>query len=92
MLGSESTMTGMPVWCDAEEFCTFTDGDRHLGHIVYTGEWEAFDAIHPNESENGFRELGAFPSVFLAKLAVEQAVSGSAGMMARSAGSGTWVS
>ena len=92
MLGSESAMMGMPVWCDAEDFCTLADGDRHLGHIVYTGEWEAFDAIHPSESGNGFKELGTFPSVVLAKMAVEQAVSGSAGVMARSAGSGMWVS
>ena len=92
MLGSENAITGMPVWCDAEDFCSLADGDRHLGHIVYTGEWEAFDAIHPNESGNGFRELGTFPSVFLAKRAVEQAVLGSVGRMTKSAGSGMWVS
>jgi hypothetical protein len=92
MLGSERAMTGMPVWCDAEDFCALADGDRHLGHIVYTGEWEAFDAIHPNDSGNGFRELGAFPSVFLAKMAVEQAVYRSLGGMAKSERSGTWVS
>jgi hypothetical protein len=70
MLGSESAITGMPVWCDAEDFY----------------------AIHPDESGNGFRELGTFPSVFLAKRAVEQAVLGSVGRMTKSAGSGMWVS
>ena len=92
MLGSEDAMTGMPLWCDADDFCTLADGDRHLGHVLYTGEWEAFDAIHPNDSGNGFRELGAFPTVFLAKMAVEQAVYQSVGGMAKSQSSGTWVS
>lgn len=92
MLGSESGMTGMPVWCDAEDFCSLADGERHLGHIVYTGEWEAFDAIHSNDIGNGFKELGAFPNIILAKLAVEQAVCRSPGVMARSASSGMWVS
>ena len=92
MLGSEDAMTGMPVWRDAEDFCTLADGERHLGHIVYTGEWEAFDAIHPNDSGNGFRELGAFPTVFLAKMAVVQAVYRSVGGMPKSERSGMWVS
>ena len=92
MLGSESTMTGMPVWCDAEDFCTLADGERHLGHIVYTGEWEAYDGTRPNDTGDGFRELGAFQTVALAKMAVEQAVCRPAGVRARSAGSGMWVS
>jgi hypothetical protein len=92
MFGREMATTGMPVWCDGEDFCAFADGERHLGHIIYTGEWEAFDAIHPNDTGNGFRELGTFPSVFLAKMAVEQAVSGSADRMTKSAGSEMWVS
>jgi hypothetical protein len=84
--------TGMPVWSDAEDFCALADSDRHLGHIVNAGEWEAFDAIHPNDAGNGFRYLGAFPTVSSAKVAVERAVVQSMDEMTKSAGSGMWVS
>src|ERR1700679_1059803 len=90
MLGGESAITGMPVGCDAEDFRTIADGDRHLGHIVYTGEWEAFDAIHPNKGGNGFKESGTFPRVCLARTAVETAVWGVAAKRQNPPARGCW--
>jgi hypothetical protein len=91
MLGTRIAMTTMPAWRDGENICALADGDRHLGHVVYTGEWEAFDGIHPNETGNGFRSLGVFPAVATAKAAVERAACQSAEAMTQSAVSGTWI-
>ena len=92
MLGTKIAMTGMPAWRDGENICALADGDRHLGHVVYTGEWEAFDGTHPNDTGNGFRRLGAFPAISIAKAAVERAVCQSAEVLAKSAVSGAWIS
>ncbi len=85
-------MTDMPVWRDAEDICTFADCDRHLGHIVNTGDWQAFDGIHPNDAGDGFRPLGAFPTASSAKTAVERAVSSSVEMISKAAASSPWIS
>ena len=66
---------GMAVWRDAEDICALADNDRHLGHIVNEGKWRAFDATHPNNSGDGFRDIGIFASAAEAKAAVERAVS-----------------
>ncbi len=66
--------SGMPVWRDAGDICTLADQDRHLGHIVNLGEWHAFDAIHLNDTGNGFKSVGVFASAGLAKTAVERSV------------------
>jgi hypothetical protein len=59
-------------WRNSRNVCALSDGDRHLGHIVLTaGRWHAYDATHVNEDENGYVSLGVFPSVTLAKAAVE---------------------
>ena len=36
---------GMPAWRDGEDLCALADGDRHLGHVINEGEWQAFDAL-----------------------------------------------
>ena len=99
MPGTKMVMTGEPEWRDAEDICTFADCDRHLGHIVNTGghivntgEWEAFDAIHPNDTGDGFRRLGVFPTVSSAKTAVERAVSQSVEVVSKGIVSSPWIS
>lgn len=92
MFWGQIAITGMPKWRDAEGICTFADSERHFGHVVYAGQWEAFDAIHPNEAGNGFRRLGTFPTISSAKMAVERAVLPSVAVTQTCAGSGMWVS
>jgi hypothetical protein len=59
-------------WRDSRNVCALSDGDRHLGHIVLkAGQWYSFDATHLNESSNGFRHLGTYHSIDVAKAAVE---------------------
>lgn len=95
--------TGMPRWRDANDICTLSDGDRHLGHIVNTGgqivdtgEWHAFDAIHADDAVGGFRRLGIFPTADQAKAAVEgsvgQSVEDVMDVMAEPVASGFWIS
>jgi len=56
--------------------CALSDDARHLGHIVLEcGQWEAWDATHLNEAQNGFKHLGRFLHALDAKAAVETAVS-----------------
>ena len=66
---------GMPAWRDGEDLCALADGDRHLGHVVNEGEWQAFDAIHPGHASHGFRHIGTFATLDAAKAAVERAIS-----------------
>jgi hypothetical protein len=63
-----------PVWRHSEEVCGFSDDERHLGHILKTGNhWTAFDSTRSNEDGTGFCLLGSFKSASAAKKAVEQA-------------------
>jgi hypothetical protein len=65
-----------PGWRDSRNVCALSDGDRHLGHIVLKdGQWYCFDATHLNDARNGFKQLGAFPSIHVAKAAVESSCS-----------------
>ena len=59
-------------WRDSRHICALSDGDRHLGHIVLeAGQWICFDATHLNDVRTGFKLLGNFPSITVAKAAVE---------------------
>ncbi len=50
--------------------------ERHLGHIVSAGDcWLAFDTTHFNEAGTGFRLLGSWTDIALAKCAVELAIA-----------------
>ena len=54
--------------------CAYTNEDRHLGHILRTGEgWIAFDATHSTAQGTAFRPLGFFRSAEKARQAVESA-------------------
>jgi hypothetical protein len=80
------------VWQRRGDVCTLADGDRHLGHIINLGLWHAFDGIHLNETSNGFKSVGLFATMDLAKAAVEQSISRPTKPKARAAGSEIWVS
>ena len=62
-------------WRDSDFVCALADTDRHLGHLIMTGEWNAYDATRPNESSTGFKYLGAFDDLAVAKRVVELAVA-----------------
>jgi hypothetical protein len=62
-------------WRDSDFVCALADTDRHLGHLIRTREWNAYDATRPNESSTGFKYLGAFDDLAVAKRVVELAVA-----------------
>jgi hypothetical protein len=62
-------------WRNSEIACALADTDRHLGHLIKTEEWHAYDATHSNEASTGFKYLGVFVNIAAAKQAVESAVS-----------------
>ena len=65
-----------PEWRDSPHVCALADSERHLGHAVRVAEyWVAYDAIHFNPAQNGFRVIGTFPTVDLAKAAIVNSVS-----------------
>src|SRR5580658_5823720 len=85
-----------PGWSCSNNVCALSDGDRHLGHVVLKArQWNAFDATHLDEKRNGFRYLGTFPSLNLAKAAVELSIApgDKEPLLAAAAGSGgMWIS
>lgn len=80
-----------PNWCDSSYICAFSDGERHLGHIVYTGLWNAFDATCMNDNQNGYRDLGNFPSIAAAKAAVENSIARNDRRTSLAMACGLWV-
>jgi hypothetical protein len=61
-----------PGWRDSRHICALWDGDRHLGYIVLkSGQWSCFDATHLNDAGDGFRHLGNFSGINIAKAVVE---------------------
>jgi hypothetical protein len=61
------------AWRISGHICALSDGERHVGHIVkISGRWHAYDAMHSNETGDGFRSLGTFVSLEPAKGAVAQ--------------------
>jgi len=65
---------GSRTWKRSEHVCAFADGERHLGHVIKTAQWNAFDATHLNETSGGFKYLGAFGDPVAAMHAVELSV------------------
>jgi hypothetical protein len=73
-----------PVWRDSPSVCALADDQRHLGHIVRAGNrWLAFDATHVNEAGTGFRLLGCWMDIALAKCAVELTIEYQCGAVSR---------
>ena len=65
----------IPVWRESADVCALADSDRHLGHAIRVEkEWVAYDAIHFNLSNDGFRIIGTFETIAAAKHAIENAV------------------
>jgi len=63
------------TWRDSRYICALFDGSRHLGHIVKLEVWQAYDSIHLNDRQNGFRYLGEFERLSDAKAAVEHSIA-----------------
>jgi hypothetical protein len=61
-------------WQDSDQICALADSDRHLGHLIRTDRWYAYDATRLDEKSNGFKCLGAFPDLDSAKRILELAV------------------
>jgi hypothetical protein len=91
-LSNKLSNLDMRVWRQRGDVCTLADSDRHLGHIVNLGVWHAFDAIHLNETGDGFKNVGLFDTIDRAKAAVEQSISQSAKPKVMAAGSDSWIS
>jgi hypothetical protein len=61
------------AWRDSSSVCALADGQRHLGHIVRAGNcWLAFDATRSNSMGTGFRLIGSWMNIAVAKRALEQ--------------------
>ena len=69
-----SECPGVPEWRNSFSVCALADRERHFGHVVKMGsQWHAFDATRFNDEGNGFRSLGNFVSLQVAKKATEMA-------------------
>ena len=70
-----SRTESIPVWRESADICALADSERHLGHAIRVEkDWIAYDAIHFNLSNDGFRIIGTFETIAAAKHAVENAV------------------
>jgi hypothetical protein len=68
-------LAGSRTWRRSEHICAFADSERHLGHVIKTDQWNAYDATHLNEASTGFKYLGAFSDLAAAMQAVESSVN-----------------
>jgi hypothetical protein len=91
MISDQLSSLDVRVWQQRGDVCTLADSDRHLGHIINLGVWHAFDAIHLNETGNGFKSVGLFETIDLAKAAVEHSISQRSRPKAMAAGSDSWL-
>jgi hypothetical protein len=65
----------IPVWQCSPDVCALADSERHLGHAVRVDKyWIAYDAIHFNPSNDGFRVIGTFETLAAAKQAIEDSL------------------
>ena len=72
----QSSADSLPVWRESANVWALADSDRHLGHAVRVHDhWIAYDAIHLNPSNDGFRVLGTFTDVDAAKAAIERSIT-----------------
>jgi hypothetical protein len=71
----QSRPESIPVWRESGDVCALADSERHLGHAVRVDKhWIAYDAIHFNPSNDGFRIIGTFQTIAAAKRAIESSV------------------
>jgi hypothetical protein len=84
----DDKLAGSRTWRRSEHICALADGERHFGHVIKTGQWDAYDATHLNEASGGFKYLGAFGDVAAAMQAVELSVERKHELRAMHAGAG----
>jgi len=82
---------GERTWRISQYLCAFHDGERHLGHVVKTDKWHAYDATHLSLQEDGIRYLGDFSDLDSAKAAVEASVASPHGQKAQAAKAQSWI-
>jgi hypothetical protein len=70
----DDELTRSRSWRNSEYVGAFADDERHLGHVIRTEQWDAYDATRPNETSGGFKYLGAFVDLAAAMQAVESSV------------------
>lgn len=68
-------IVGNPLWTNSERIHTFSDDDRHLGHILRAGKWHVFNATRPNTAGDGYLYLGAFDRRADAMEALEKSIA-----------------
>jgi len=76
-MGNDYALETQREWRNSRYICAFSDSERHLGHLVKTDQWHAYDATHLNGPSGGFSYLGRFTDLAVAKQAVELAVASS---------------
>jgi hypothetical protein len=71
----DSPAVSPPIWRVGIGIRALADSERHLGHAVRKGHfWLAWDAVHSNASNSGFKQLGRFKTVGDAQRAIESSV------------------
>jgi hypothetical protein len=71
----QSIPESAPVWRESGDVCALADSERHLGHAVRVDKhWIAYDAMHFNPSNDGFRIIGTFQTIAAAKQVIEDSV------------------
>jgi hypothetical protein len=71
----KETRCSAPFWRSSGDICAFADDERHLGHVIRTDQWQAFDATKSNDAGDGFHYLGSYADVNAAREAVEDSVA-----------------
>jgi hypothetical protein len=84
----DDTSTAERSWRNSKFVCALADSERHLGHVVKTEKWRAYDATHLNDASQGFKYLGAFGGSAAGKRVVESSVAGLSGIRAMGAAGG----
>jgi hypothetical protein len=66
---------GERTWDISQCLCASDDGERHLGHVVKTDKWNAYDAGTSTWKRTGFETSATFSDLDSAKAAVEASVA-----------------
>lgn len=84
----DDQLTRSRSWKTSEYVCAFSDDERHLGHVIRTEQWNAFDATRLGEASGGFKYLGSFADLARAMQAVERSVEQKRELRTMHAGAG----
>lgn len=75
MIDERAATTPGRSWRISRDVCALHDSQRHLGHVVKTDRWHAYDATHMNPQADGIRYIGDFSDPDTAMAAVEASVA-----------------